>query len=65
MTLEATRQANGRPVGPGGSAGMLTLTKLRKEAKEGTVDTVVAAFTDDMQGRLFGKRIQVGTSSTT
>ena len=58
MTLEATRQANGRPVGPGGSAGMLTLDELRKEAKEGTVDTVVAAFTD-MQGRLFGKRIQV------
>src|SRR6266576_3226804 len=34
---------------------MLSLDDLRKE---GTIDTVVAAFTD-MQGRLFGKRIQV------
>ena len=31
---------------------------LRKEVKDGTIDTVVTAFTD-MQGRLFGKRIQV------
>jgi glutamine synthetase len=37
---------------------MLSLDDLRKEAKEGTIDTVVTAFTD-MQGRLFGKRIQV------
>jgi glutamine synthetase len=37
---------------------MLTLDELRSEAAEGTIDTVVAAFTD-MQGRLFGKRIQV------
>ena len=37
---------------------MLTLKDLGKEAGEGTIDTVVAAFTD-MQGRLFGKRIQV------
>jgi glutamine synthetase len=37
---------------------MLTLDELRSEAVEGTIDTVVAAFTD-MQGRLFGKRIQV------
>src|SRR5947207_14289744 len=38
--------------------GMLTLDDLRSEAKAGTIDTVVAAFTD-MQGRLFGKRIQI------
>ena len=37
---------------------MLTLDDLRKEAEDGTIDTVVTAFTD-MQGRLFGKRIQV------
>ena len=37
---------------------MLSLDELRKEADEGTIDTVVTAFTD-MQGRLFGKRIQV------
>ena len=37
---------------------MLSLDDLRKEAKDGTIDTVVTAFTD-MQGRLFGKRIQV------
>src|SRR3954452_4209520 len=37
---------------------MLSLDDLRAEAKEGAIDTVVAAFTD-MQGRLFGKRIQV------
>jgi glutamine synthetase len=47
-----------RPGGPGGSAGMLTLDDLRKEGEAGTIDTVVTAFTD-MQGRLFGKRIQV------
>ena len=47
-----------RPGGPGGNAGMLSVDELRKEAEEGTIDTVVAAFTD-MQGRLFGKRIQV------
>src|SRR2546428_12467150 len=47
-----------RPGGPGGSAGMLSLDDLRKEGEEGTIDTVVAAFTD-MQGRLFGKRIQI------
>jgi glutamine synthetase len=46
-----------RPGGPGGSAGMLSLDDLRKEAESGTIDTVVTAFTD-MQGRLFGKRIQ-------
>ena len=37
---------------------MLSVDDLRKEAGEGTIDTVVTAFTD-MQGRLFGKRIQV------
>jgi glutamine synthetase len=37
---------------------MLSVDQLRKEADAGAIDTVVAAFTD-MQGRLFGKRIQV------
>ena len=37
---------------------MLSLDDLRKEGEEGTIDTVVTAFTD-MQGRLFGKRINV------
>jgi glutamine synthetase len=37
---------------------MLTLDELKKAGDEGTIDTVVAAFTD-MQGRLFGKRIQI------
>src|SRR3954453_10408745 len=37
---------------------MLTLDDLRKEGEAGAIDTVVTAFTD-MQGRLFGKRIQV------
>jgi glutamine synthetase len=36
---------------------MLSLDDLRKEVEAGVIDTVVAAFTD-MQGRLFGKRIQ-------
>src|ERR1044072_3165084 len=47
-----------RAGGPGGMTGMLPLAELRDEAKAGRVDTVVTAFTD-MQGRLFGKRIQV------
>jgi glutamine synthetase len=46
-----------RPGGPGGSAGMLSVDDLRKEVKDGRIDTIVTAFTD-MQGRLFGKRIQ-------
>jgi glutamine synthetase len=46
-----------RPGGPGGTSGMLSLDDLNKEVAEGTIDTVVTAFTD-MQGRLFGKRIQ-------
>ena len=37
---------------------MLTVEKLQAAAKEGAIDTVVTAFTD-MQGRLFGKRINV------
>ena len=37
---------------------MLSVDDLRKEAEAGAIDTVVTAFTD-MQGRLFGKRIQV------
>ena len=36
---------------------MLSLEDLRKEVADGGIDTVVTAFTD-MQGRLFGKRIQ-------
>jgi glutamine synthetase len=46
-----------RPGGPGGTRGMLSLDDLRKEVADGTIDTVVTAFTD-MQGRLFGKRIE-------
>jgi glutamine synthetase len=46
-----------RPGGPGGTRGMLSLDELRKEVADGTIDTVVTAFTD-MQGRLFGKRIE-------
>jgi glutamine synthetase len=37
---------------------MLSVDDLREEAESGAIDTVVTAFTD-MQGRLFGKRIQV------
>ncbi len=37
---------------------MLSLDELQSEADTGAIDTVVAAFTD-MQGRLFGKRIEV------
>jgi glutamine synthetase len=37
---------------------MLTLEQLQTEAEAGTIDTLVAAFTD-MQGRLMGKRIEV------
>ncbi|MCD6015222.1 MAG: L-glutamine synthetase [Solirubrobacterales bacterium] len=59
MTARGANDASERPGGPGGTAGMLSLDELRSAAEEGTIDTVVAAFTD-MQGRLFGKRIQVG-----
>jgi glutamine synthetase len=54
---EKTRDAAPRPGGPGGDRGMLSLDDLRKEVEEGTIDTIVTAFTD-MQGRLFGKRIE-------
>jgi glutamine synthetase len=55
---EKSKEAAPRPGGPGGTRGMLSLDDLRKEGEEGTIDTVVTAFTD-MQGRLFGKRIEV------
>src|SRR5947208_9751610 len=55
---EKSKDAAPRPGGPGGTRGMLSLDELRKEAEEGTIDTVVTAFTD-MQGRLFGKRIEI------
>src|ERR1043165_7298563 len=35
---------------------MLTLDELKAAAGDGTIDTVVVAFTD-MQGRLMGKRV--------
>src|SRR6059058_5468130 len=38
------------------SAAMLTLESLREDVAAGTVDTVIACFTD-MQGRLMGKRL--------
>src|SRR5687768_14262426 len=47
-----------RPGGPGGRRGMLSVDDLGKQVEDGAIDTVVTAFTD-MQGRLFGKRIQV------
>jgi glutamine synthetase len=56
---EKSKEAAPRPGGPGGTRGILSLDDLRKEGDEGTIDTVVTAFTD-MQGRLFGKRIEVG-----
>src|SRR4051812_27286335 len=37
---------------------MLSLDELKGEGESGAIDTVVTAFTD-MQGRLFGKRIQI------
>ena len=55
---EKSKEATPRPGGPGGTRGMLSLDELRKEGEAGTIDTVVTAFTD-MQGRLFGKRIDV------
>jgi glutamine synthetase len=60
--MAATRGATGqsadgaRPGGPGRTEGMLSVDELRSEAEAGSIDTVVAAFTD-MQGRLMGKRI--------
>src|SRR3954465_4394267 len=55
---EKSTEAAPRPGGPGGARGMLSVDDLRKAGEDGTIDTVVTAFTD-MQGRLFGKRIQV------
>ncbi len=52
------KEASPRPGGPGGTRGMLSLDELRKAGEDGTIDTIVTAFTD-MQGRLFGKRIQI------
>jgi glutamine synthetase len=48
-----------RPGGPGVATGLLSAEELAAEAETGTIDTVVTAFTD-MQGRLVGKRIEVG-----
>src|SRR5919109_2472 len=56
MAVEPRKGAP-RPGGPGTVRGMLSLEELERDVQEGTIDTVVAAFTD-MQGRLFGKRIQ-------
>jgi glutamine synthetase len=36
---------------------VLTLKELEQEIRDGTIDTVIVAFTD-MQGRLMGKRVQ-------
>jgi glutamine synthetase len=59
MAVEPRGQARRapRPGGPGRVQGMLGVEDLEREIGEGTIDTVVAAFTD-MQGRLMGKRIQ-------
>jgi glutamine synthetase len=53
----AANQQAPRPGGPGTVNGMLTVSQLRDEIENGSIDTVVTAFTD-MQGRLMGKRIQ-------
>src|SRR3954449_1362041 len=55
---EKSKDAAPRPGGPGGTRGMLSLDDLKKAGDEGTIDTIVTAFTD-MQGRLFGKRIEI------
>src|SRR5438552_9605243 len=58
MAIEArSGERASRPGGPGELRGMLTLKELEREIGQGTIDAVVAAFTD-MQGRLMGKRIQ-------
>src|SRR5258706_11886794 len=59
MAVEPRPRSQGapRPGGPGTVRGMLTVEELEREIGAGTIDTVVAAFTD-MQGRLMGKRIQ-------
>ena len=53
MTLETGGNGPGRA-----RRGMLSLEQLRAAAGDGSVDTVVLAFTD-MQGRLQGKRLSV------
>src|SRR5918996_1006677 len=58
MASGNSKDAAPRPGGPGGTRGMLSLDDLRKAGEEGTIDTIVTAFTD-MQGRLFGKRIEI------
>jgi glutamine synthetase len=57
MAVARNDQGTSRPGGPGALHGMLMLEELEQEIARGTIDTVVAAFTD-MQGRLMGKRIQ-------
>lgn len=59
--MAATKKAStnaAREGGPGGERGMLTLADLKKARQDRSIDTVVTAFTD-MQGRLFGKRIEI------
>ena len=46
-----------RPGGPGNVKGMLSLKELEQAVGDGSIDTIVTAFTD-MQGRLMGKRIE-------
>src|SRR2546421_1505676 len=57
MAVEDGKPEANRPGGPGVVQGMLTLPELERAVSEGTIDTIVTAFTD-MQGRLMGKRIQ-------
>src|SRR5438067_4135524 len=57
MAVEDGKPEATRPGGPGVVQGMLTLSELERAVSEGTIDTIVTAFTD-MQGRLMGKRIQ-------
>ncbi|MGZ8622243.1 MAG: hypothetical protein ACXWW8_06635, partial [Solirubrobacterales bacterium] len=59
--MAATKKAStnaAREGGPGGERGMLALADLKKARQDRSIDTVVTAFTD-MQGRLFGKRIEI------
>lgn len=44
---------------PGAPTGFLTIEQLRREVRDGSLDTVVVAATD-MQGRLQGKRCDAG-----
>lgn len=46
-----------RPSGPGTITVMMTGDQLRAAVEDGSIETVVTAFTD-MQGRLIGKRVQ-------